>query len=360
MKKVVGLLLFMALCALPVMAMADDCVEVDVEITPVSLEDESGLQYAEFSLELTNCGTEAALIGLTVELQTDAPQVVPPIEFHVPVGAGETIAKSWTFPVPPVVPPGTYEVCVTATSGDATDSDCASFTVEESSSTSSIDNNTQPMLAAGADDCVEVDIELTPVTIEDADVEFAELSLELTNCGPEAVLAALSFELDLGDLPFDVPPFTFYVPVDAGQTVAHSWQLPIPPVVPNGTYGLCVTATIGEASDSDCAEIEVSDESSTSASTGDDVVLRQNSPNPFNLGTEISFELNDATNVTLTVHNILGQTVATLANGHYSAGQHTVEWNATDNNGNVVATGMYLYRMTTDEGATSRKMLLIK
>jgi hypothetical protein len=86
-----------------------------------------------------------------------------------------------------------------------------------------------------------------------------------------------------------------------------------------------------------------------------DYILAQNYPNPFNPTTDISFALPTASHVTLTIYNMLGQQVAVLADGTYGAGQHTVTWDASDQ-----ASGIYLYRLTTGETTTARKMLLLK
>jgi len=83
--------------------------------------------------------------------------------------------------------------------------------------------------------------------------------------------------------------------------------------------------------------------------------LEQNYPNPFNPVTQISFALPEETDVTLEIYNILGQKVATLAQGTYEAGYHNVTWDASD-----AASGVYFYRLVTKEYIDSKKMLLLK
>ncbi|MDF1544221.1 MAG: PKD domain-containing protein [bacterium] len=83
--------------------------------------------------------------------------------------------------------------------------------------------------------------------------------------------------------------------------------------------------------------------------------LEQNHPNPFNPTTNISFRLPEASHVTLSVYNLMGQKVATLANSTYSAGEHTVQWDASNN-----ASGLYLYRISAGSLVETKKMLLIK
>jgi hypothetical protein len=89
-------------------------------------------------------------------------------------------------------------------------------------------------------------------------------------------------------------------------------------------------------------------------------VLRQNYPNPFNSTTRIEFVLPEPGNVTFKVFNVLGQQVATLVNHYMRAGHHTVTWAGTDNRGKRVASGIYLYRLTTAYYSETKKMLLLK
>ncbi len=88
--------------------------------------------------------------------------------------------------------------------------------------------------------------------------------------------------------------------------------------------------------------------------------LHQNFPNPFNPVTSLRFTLPSEGHVLLEVYNLLGQRVITLVNRMTSAGTHTVTWNALDSEGRPVATGVYFYRITTDEFTDVKKMLLLK
>lgn len=88
--------------------------------------------------------------------------------------------------------------------------------------------------------------------------------------------------------------------------------------------------------------------------------LRQNYPNPFNPTTRIEFSLERAMDVELSIYNVIGQKIATLIDGFYSVGTYEVEWDATDETGRKVASGIYFYRLTTDEYSRTRKMMLMK
>ncbi len=88
--------------------------------------------------------------------------------------------------------------------------------------------------------------------------------------------------------------------------------------------------------------------------------LSQNYPNPFNPTTTIEFSIQASQRVNLTVYNIIGQQVKTLVDGYLSAGAHSIEWNATDEKGQSVATGIYLYRLQVDQHSQAKKMLFLK
>lgn len=88
--------------------------------------------------------------------------------------------------------------------------------------------------------------------------------------------------------------------------------------------------------------------------------LEQNSPNPFNPITEIAYGLPAASHVTLKVYNITGQVVKTLVDSYQQAGRHTVRWDATNDYGRRVASGVYFYRFETAEFQKTVKMTLLK
>ncbi|UCD93737.1 MAG: M6 family metalloprotease domain-containing protein [Candidatus Zixiibacteriota bacterium] len=90
------------------------------------------------------------------------------------------------------------------------------------------------------------------------------------------------------------------------------------------------------------------------------LVLGQNYPNPFNPATRINVNLPVAGHTTITVYDLLGREVTRLLDGVYPAGAVEVIWNALDDDGNVVPSGLYLYEVRTDHERESRKMTLVK
>ena len=92
-----------------------------------------------------------------------------------------------------------------------------------------------------------------------------------------------------------------------------------------------------------------------------DFLLGQNYPNPFNPTTTINYQINTAGDVKLVVYNLLGQEIRTLVNASNSAaGAYSVVWNGRDNVGQVVANGVYFYRLQLGDRSITNKMLLLK
>jgi len=99
---------------------------------------------------------------------------------------------------------------------------------------------------------------------------------------------------------------------------------------------------------------------STAAAVPRAFVLYPNYPNPFNPSTAVRYDLSTAGVVHLGVYDLVGQRIRLLQSGYQPAGQHKLEWNGADENGIVVASGVYLLRLETDQGILVRKMSMIK
>lgn len=92
----------------------------------------------------------------------------------------------------------------------------------------------------------------------------------------------------------------------------------------------------------------------------DKFALRQNYPNPFNPNTQISFDVPEASDVTITVWNLLGERVRTIHSGFTQQGRYTVTFDGRDDLGIPLGTGIYLYRLDARDYSATKKMLLMK
>jgi len=88
--------------------------------------------------------------------------------------------------------------------------------------------------------------------------------------------------------------------------------------------------------------------------------LQQNYPNPFNPKTVIGYSLLAAGEVELTIYNSTGNKVKTLFKGRKNAGEYKVEWDGTNYNGEKVSSGIYFYKLTTNNFSETRRLVLLK
>jgi hypothetical protein len=179
------------------------------------------------------------------------------------------------------------------------------------------------------------------------------------------------------------PVYNVYLLGGTPATFTPNHFTPATPVSPGGTAGPFTTTVTGVApQDTVCFRVSIHDSllneccsieqciaspcsaGTTSSGVGDEpvprAVLYQNHPNPFNPVTLISFELLQAGTVRLDVFDTAGRLVATLAEGPFSAGPHSVEWDGRDDAGSGIASGIYFYRLEAGGETFTRKMLLLK
>jgi hypothetical protein len=83
--------------------------------------------------------------------------------------------------------------------------------------------------------------------------------------------------------------------------------------------------------------------------------LDQNYPNPFNPTTTINFEIPKSSFINISVYNTIGEKVATLANELFEAGRYSRTFDASE-----FSTGLYIYRLSSDDVVFTKKMLLVK
>ena len=88
--------------------------------------------------------------------------------------------------------------------------------------------------------------------------------------------------------------------------------------------------------------------------------VNQNYPNPFNPVTSLSYDLPKESFVNITIYDILGNVVNNLVNANQSSGYKSVQWNATNNQGQPVSAGVYLYSIEAGEFRQTKKMILLK
>ncbi|MDG5767243.1 T9SS type A sorting domain-containing protein [Balneolales bacterium ANBcel1] len=91
------------------------------------------------------------------------------------------------------------------------------------------------------------------------------------------------------------------------------------------------------------------------SSLPDQPILHQNYPNPFNSTTVIRYDLLEGRQVSLVVYDVMGRRVATLIDRTMPAGSHTAHFDASD-----LASGIYIYRLTTPEFSKTRQMTVVK
>lgn len=91
------------------------------------------------------------------------------------------------------------------------------------------------------------------------------------------------------------------------------------------------------------------------------VYLYQNHPNPFNPSTTIDFSIQNDSKVDISIFNIKGQNIKTLAQNEFSKGSHSVIWNGNDELDKSVSSGVYFYKLKIN-GKTEaiKKCLLLK
>jgi arabinogalactan endo-1,4-beta-galactosidase len=108
--------------------------------------------------------------------------------------------------------------------------------------------------------------------------------------------------------------------------------------------------------------ISVFDNSSVAIKRIDNFSLNNiyNYPNPFNPITTLRYDLPEDAFVRITVYDMLGKVVSNLLNTNQSSGNKSVQWNATNNQGQPVSAGLYLYTIEAGDFRQTKKMILLK
>ena len=131
-----------------------------------------------------------------------------------------------------------------------------------------------------------------------------------------------------------------------------------------GLYESKIVVLNNNTSDTDTIDISLTVED-VSVKIGDQITplvfsLDQNYPNPFNPITRIDYELPKAEFVSLKIYDIMGREVVSLINKVQKKGRKFALWDATNNLGQSVSAGMYIYTIQAGEFIKTKKMILLK
>ena len=126
----------------------------------------------------------------------------------------------------------------------------------------------------------------------------------------------------------------------------------------NGPFGMVISANDYPPFDGGAWDTAVLED--RSEAVPDQLALQQNYPNPFNSGTVIEFALPRAHEVDLRLYNLAGQEVLQLATGARETGLYSLLWDGTDAQGQLLASGVYLYRLETGDRTLTRSLLLLR
>jgi hypothetical protein len=88
--------------------------------------------------------------------------------------------------------------------------------------------------------------------------------------------------------------------------------------------------------------------------------LSQNYPNPFNSSTEIEFSLPQSGPVSLVIYDIQGREIRRLIDGNLEAGGHSVIWNGLNDESAPVSSGIYFYKLVSNNSSQTNRMTLLR
>jgi len=127
------------------------------------------------------------------------------------------------------------------------------------------------------------------------------------------------------------------------------------------TYYYRIRAVDYSGNYSDYSEIvQLSTLSSDNVNIADDFMLHQNYPNPFNPITNLRYDVPKDVFVSIRVIDISGNLIKTLVYEVMSSGYKSIQWDGTNNQGESVSAGVYLYKIQADDFSQTKKMILLK
>lgn len=158
---------------------------------------------------------------------------------------------------------------------------------------------------------------------------------------------------ELEDMNINLPPSDYWTPIGTNQSVIkssiYSYELKVDVTVHDGTkrtasYSVTIPGSFNSGN-----------LNAAYASVLTKPIIIQNTPNPFNPVTQISYAIPFDGNVKLIVHDMLGRIVTTLVEGEKQAGYYLIDWD-----GSRFGSGVYYYTITVGEFKETRKMVLLK
>ena len=120
-------------------------------------------------------------------------------------------------------------------------------------------------------------------------------------------------------------------------------------------YPSCIEDYVGEQDITNCEQVSLIDEALPITYN-----LYNAYPNPFNPVTSLSYDLPKDSYVSIIIYDMLGNVINNLVKSNQSSGFKSVQWNATNNQGQPVSAGIYLYSIEAGEFRQTKKMILLK
>ena len=120
-------------------------------------------------------------------------------------------------------------------------------------------------------------------------------------------------------------------------------------------YPSCIEDYVGEQDTTNCEQVSIID-----ATFPITYNLHNAYPNPFNPVTTLRYDLPEDAMVNITIYDMMGRVVSNLVSSQQNAGYKSIQWNATNNQGQPVSAGLYLYQIQAGEFRQTKKMVLLK
>ena len=144
---------------------------------------------------------------------------------------------------------------------------------------------------------------------------------------------------------------------DAGLEVLYTSSSSIPYSSEYATTNVSAPVIILDSPNTDPIATAIEEEPTTVVN---DYVLFPAYPNPFNPTTTIDFKIPIQEHVQLAIYDIQGRKIVSLVNSQLRSGKHSFKWNGTNDRGVQVSTGIYIYRLKTENYVKMRRMTFIK